>query len=249
MASRSKIAVFSSTSNAVAQFPAGAHAALAEALVVEATPRAQLLADLAAQVVLEVLLLALEGLGVAAVASAVALADEAEAVEGLEATEEVSSVDSAEVVVEEVAEGALDTSPTATVLPMALQLVPAVREAVALAATEVAEAATEATVLEDATMIGEVAAAVVATTEVPAVLTTNRSAAEIDTATVTVDMAEAETQVETKAHESAPTMATAMTIHEHDEDTRTPTDRRRLSCLSSLQRVCQKVYLPFSSSP
>ncbi|EUC32527.1 hypothetical protein COCCADRAFT_98522 [Bipolaris zeicola 26-R-13] len=48
------------------------------------------------------------------------------------------------------------------------------------------------------------------------VLTMNRSAAGIDTATVTVDMVEAETM----ARGSALTMVTATTTHEHDEGTK-----------------------------
>jgi hypothetical protein len=221
MASRSRIDVFLSMSSAVAQFLAGVHVALVVASVVEVTPRAH---PLVAQVVregLEVLLPAPVDLEAAAVASTVVSVEEAEAVEALVVIEvsavgvvvlEVSVVE-AEAAVEAtvVDEGVSDTSQTAMDLPMVLQLARAVPEAVVLVAIEEVEAVTEATVVVDDTTRD-----VGVTIEDPAVLTTNRLAAEIDTATVTVDMVEAETMV----HGSARTMATATTIHEHDEDTK-----------------------------
>lgn len=189
------------------------------ALAVEVTQRGQLPADLVAQEVLEAPLPGLVDSGAVVVVSTVVSVDEVEVVEALVVIEEVSEVEvEALVAAAEAAAGVTavdeevsDTNRTAMGLPMVLPLVLVVPEAAVSVATEEA-VATEAIVVVDGTTI-DVAGVM---TEDPAVLTMNRSAAGIDTATVTVDMVEAEMM----ARGSARTMVTATTTHEHDEGTK-----------------------------
>jgi hypothetical protein len=112
----------------------------------------------------------------------------------------------------------LVTNPMATVLPTARQQVPVAHEAVASVAIEEVAADLEAIELEaveDDTKI-VVAVVEVASTEVPAVLTMNRSVAEIGIAIATVvDTVEAET-----TPGSAVTKATTTTIRDSAADTR-----------------------------
>jgi hypothetical protein len=144
-----------------------------------------------------------------------------------------------------VAEG-LATNPMATVLPMARQQVPVAHEAVASVAIEEVAADLEAIELEaveDAMKI-VVVVVEVASTEVPAVLTMNRSVAEIGIAIATVvDTVEAET-----TPGSAVTKATTTTIRDSAADT--SLTRCWLGCFHSLSEVsfCKglsKGYLPF----
>jgi hypothetical protein len=122
------------------------------------------------------------------------------------------------------------------VLLTAHQQVPAAHEGVAdLEAIELE-------VVDDTKIVAVVAAA--ASTEVPAVLTMNRSVAEIDIATATVVVTvEAETTLG-----SAVTKATTTTIHDSAADT--SLTRCWLGCFHSLSEVsfCKglsKGYLPF----
>lgn len=210
--------MFWSMLSAVARFLAGVHAALVVALAVEAIQRDQLPADLVAQEALAAPLPVLVDSEVAAVASTVVSVDEVEVAEALAVIEEVSVVEvEALVAAAEAAAGvtAVDeevsgTNRTVMGLPMVHPLVLVVPEAAVSVATEEA-VVTEAIVVDGTTI--DVAGV---TTEDPAVLTMNRSAAGIDTATVTVDMVEAETM----ARGSALTMVTATTTHEHDEGTK-----------------------------
>jgi hypothetical protein len=111
----------------------------------------------------------------------------------------------------------LVTNPMATVLPTARQQVPVAHEAVASVAIEEVAAdleAIELEVVDDTKIVAVVAAA--ASTEVPAVLTMNRSVAEIGIAIATVvDTVEAET-----TPGSAVTKATTTTIRDSAADTR-----------------------------
>ena len=188
------------------------------ALAVEVTQRGHLPADLVAQEVLEVPPPVLVDSEAAVVASTVVSVDEVEVVEALAVIEEVSEVEvEALVAVAEAAaagvtavdEEVSGTNRTDMGLPMVLPLVLVVPEAAVSVATEEV-VVTEAIVVVDGTTI-DVAGV---TTEDPAVLTTNRSAAGIDT--VTVGMVEAETM----ARGSARTMVTATTTREHDEGTK-----------------------------
>jgi hypothetical protein len=140
----------------------------------------------------------------------------------------------------------LVTNPMATVLPTARQQVRVAHEAVASVAIEEVAADLEAIELEaveDDTKI-VVAVVEVASTEVPAVLTMNRSVAEIGIAIATVvDTVEAET-----TPGSAVTKATTTTIRDSAADT--SLTRCWLGCFHSLSEVsfCKglsKGYLPF----
>lgn len=244
MALRSRTDVSWSMLSAVAPFLAGVHVALVVAWVADTIQRAQLLAAQVAQEALAVLLLVLVDLEAAA-ASTVASAVEVEAVEALaaneasvEGVEEEVSVAAAEVAVVMVEdEEASGTNRTAMDPPTVLRLVLVVLEVVvALAATEEMVVVMEVTAAVDDTRTD---AGV--TTGDPAVLTMNRSAAEIDTATATVmvGMVEAETMVRGSVH----TTATATTIHAHDEDIK-PRPTAKLSCQGFVKK---KGYLPFSS--
>jgi methylthioribose-1-phosphate isomerase len=236
-------------SSAAAQSLDGALVALVAVSVGEATPRARQPVDQVEEAAnSEDLQLALVASEPVAEASVEASADEVEDVAASAVDSEVieealaDEVDSAEaadevtlVVVAEVSA----TSPTAMDLPMALQLVLAVPEVVALAAIEEAEVDLEATEVgvEDDTKTDAVAAVVVVVlTEDPAALTTNRSAAEIDIATATVGTV---VEAVTTAQGSAATKATATTIPDSAADTR---PARWLQCL--LQGFV-KGYLPF----
>jgi hypothetical protein len=140
----------------------------------------------------------------------------------------------------------LVTNPMATALPTARQQVPVAHEAVASVAIEEVAADLEAIELEaveDDTKI-VVAVVEVASTEVPAVLTMNRSVAEIGIVIATVvDTVEAETTLG-----SAVTKATTTTIRDNAADT--SLTRCWLGCFHSLSEVsfCKglsKGYLPF----
>jgi hypothetical protein len=140
----------------------------------------------------------------------------------------------------------LVTNPMATVLPTARQQVRVAHEAVASVAIEEVAADLEAIELEaveDDTKI-VVAVVEVASTEVPAVLTMNRSVAEIGIAIATVvDTVEAETTLG-----SAVTKATTTTIRDSAADI--SLTRCWLGCFHSLSEVsfCKglsKGYLPF----
>jgi len=140
----------------------------------------------------------------------------------------------------------LVTNPMATVLPTARQQVLVAHEAVASVAIEEVAADLEAIELEaveDDTKIAVVVVEV-ASTEVPAVLTMNRSVAEIGIVIATVvDTVEAETTLG-----SAVTKATTTTIRDNAADT--SLTRCWLGCFHSLSEVsfCKglsKGYLPF----
>ena len=234
-------------SSEAAQFLDGARVASVAVSVDEATPRGRLLAGQAEEAAnSEDPQLALVASEPVAVASVEASADEVVAVVALVAdsgvieeasvADEEASVAAVEVTSVVVAEVSA-TSPTAMDLPMALQLVLAVHEVVALAATEEAEVDSEATAVEaeDDTKT-DAAAVVVATTEDPAALTTNRSAAEIDTATATVGTV---VEAETTAQGSAATKATATTTEASAADT------RPARWLTYLLQGFVKGYLPF----
>jgi hypothetical protein len=213
-------------SSAVAQSLDGALVASVAVSADEATPRARLLAvqvEVAAN--LAAPQLALVASELVAAASVVVSADAVAAVAASAAIEVVlaDAVDlEAEAVVDVVTlvvvvEG-LVTNPMATVLPTARQQVPVAHEAVASVAIEEVAADLEAIELEaveDDTKI-VVAVVEVASTEVPAVLTMNRSVAEIGIAIATVvDTVEAET-----TPGSAVTKATTTTIRDSAADTR-----------------------------
>ena len=196
--------------SAAAQFLAGVHVALAVAWVVDTTQRVQLLVGRVAREALAALLPAPVDSEAAAVASTVVLVDEVAAVEALAASE-VSAVEEEEEEEEGEAEAAAATVEDEEVSGInQTAMGPATVLRLVLVALEV-EVVMEVTAAADGTTID-----VGATTGDPAVLTTNRSAAGIDTATVTVDMVEAETM----ARGSARTMVTATTTHEHDEGTK-----------------------------
>jgi hypothetical protein len=236
-------------SSAAAQSLDGALVALVAVSVDEATPRARQPVDQVEEAAnSEDLQLALVASGPAAEASVEASADEVEDVAALAVdsgvieealADEVDSAEAADEVTLVVVAEVSATSPTAMDLPMALQLVLAVPEVVALAAIEEAEVDLEATEVgvEDDTKTDAVAAVVVVVlTEDPAALTTNRSAAEIDIATATVGTV---VEAVTTARGSAVTKATATTIPDSAADTR---PARWLQCL--LQGFV-KGYLPF----
>jgi hypothetical protein len=237
-------------SSAAAQSLDGALVALVAASVDEATLRARQPVDQVEEAAnSEDLQLALVASGPAAEASVEASADEVEDVAALAVdsgvieealADEVDSAEAADEVTLVVVAEVSATNQTAMDLPMALQLVLAAPEVVALAATEEAEVDLEATEegVEDDTKTDAVAAVVVEVvlTEDPAALTTNRSAAEIDIATATVGTV---VEAVTTARGSAVTKATATTIPDSAADTR---PARWLQCL--LQGFV-KGYLPF----
>jgi hypothetical protein len=227
-------------SSAAAQSLDGAHVASVAVSVDEATPRARLLVDqVAVAANSEDLQLALVASELVAEASVVALVVAVVAVAALVVDsgviEEVSEEDSVAEAADEVTLVVV-VEVSATDLLMAPQLVPAVHEVVALAAIEEAEVGSEVTVVvEDDTRTDAAAVVVVVTTEDPAALTTNRSAAEIDTATAMVGTVEAETT----AQGSAATKETATTTGASAADTR-PT-----RWLKYLLQGFVKGYLPF----
>jgi hypothetical protein len=212
-------------SSAVAQSLDGALVASVAVSADEATPRARLLAvrvEVAANsVALQLALVASELVAVALVvvsADAVAAVAASAAIEVVSADEvdlEVEAV--VDVVTLVVVVEGLVTNPMATVLPTARQQVRVAHEAVASVAIEEVAADLEAIELEaveDDTKI-VVAVVEVASTEVPAVLTMNRSVAEIGIAIATVvDTVEAET-----TPGSAVTKATTTTIRDSAADT------------------------------
>lgn len=219
--------------SAVAQSLDGALVASVAVSVDEATPRARLLAvrvEVAANSAAPQLALVASELVAAALV--VVSADEVAAVAASAAIEVVSEVDSeaeAAAVVEESV-----TNPMAMVPLTAHQQAPAALEAV------VDLEAIELGVVDDTKIVVVVAAS----TEVPAVLTMNRSVAEIGIAIATVvDTVEAET-----TPGSAVTKATTTTIRDSAADT--SLIRCWLGCLHSLSEVsfCKglsKGYLPF----
>ena len=239
-------------SSAVAQSLDGALVASVAVSADEATPRARLLAvrvEVAANSAAPQLALVASEL--VAVALVVVSADAVAAVAASAAIEVVSGVDlEAEAVVDVVTlvvvvEG-LVTNPMATVLPTARQQVRVAHEAVASVAIEEVAADLEAIELEaveDAMKI-VVVVVEVASTEVPAVLTMNRSVAEIGIVIATVvDTVEAETTLG-----SAVTKATTTTIRDSAADI--SLTRCWLGCFHSLSEVsfCKglsKGYLPF----
>jgi hypothetical protein len=241
-------------SSAVAQSLDGALVASVAVSADEATPRARLLAvrvEVAANSVAPQLALVASEL--VAVALVVVSADAVAAV-AASAAIEVVSADEVDLEVEAVVDvvtlvvvvEGLVTNPMATVLPTARQQVPVAHEAVASVAIEEVAADLEAIELEaveDDTKI-VVAVVEVASTEVPAVLTMNRSVAEIGIAIATVvDTVEAET-----TPGSAVTKATTTTIRDSAADT--SLTRCWLGCFHSLSEVsfCKglsKGYLPF----
>jgi hypothetical protein len=212
-------------SSAVAQSQDGALVASVAVSADEATPRARLLAvrvEVAANSAAPQLALVASEL--VAVALVVVSADAVAAV-AASAAIEVVSADEVDLEVEAVvdvvtlvvvAEG-LATNPMATVLPMARQQVPVAHEAVASVVIEEVAADLEAIELEAVEDDTKIAVVVeVASTEVPAVLTMNRSVAEIGIAIATVvDTVEAET-----TPGSAVTKATTTTIRDSAADTR-----------------------------
>jgi hypothetical protein len=241
-------------SSAVAQSLDGALVASVAVSADEATPRARLLAvrvEVAANsVALQLALVASELVAAALVvvsADAVAAVAASAAIEVVSADEvdlEVEAV--VDVVTLVVVVEGLVTNPMATVLPTARQQVRVAHEAVASVAIEEVAADLEAIELEaveDDTKI-VVAVVEVASTEVPAVLTMNRSVAEIGIAIATVvDTVEAET-----TPGSAVTKATTTTIRDSAADT--SLTRCWLGCFHSLSEVsfCKglsKGYLPF----
>lgn len=219
--------------SAVAQSLDGALVASVAVSVDEATPRARLLAvrvEVAANSAAPQLALVASELVAAALV--VVSADEVAAVAASAAIEVVSEVDSeaeAAAVVEESV-----TNPMAMVPLTAHQQAPAAHEAV------VDLEAIELGVVDDTKIVVVVAAS----TEVPAVLTMNRSVAEIGIAIATVvDTVEAET-----TPGSAVTKATTTTIRDSAADT--SLTRCWLECFHSLSEVsfCKglsKGYLPF----
>lgn len=242
-------------SSAVAQSLDGALVASVAVSADEATPRARLLAvrvEVAANSAAPQLALVASELVAAALV--VVLADAVAAV-AASAAIEVVSADEVDLEVEAVvdvvtlvvvAEG-LVTNPMVTVLPTARQQVPVAHEAVASVAIEEVAADLEAIELEaveDDTKIAVVVVVEVASTEVPAVLTMNRSVAEIGIAIATVvDTVEAETTLG-----SAVTKATTTTIRDSAADI--SLTRCWLGCFHSLSEVsfCKglsKGYLPF----
>ena len=242
-------------SSAVAQSLDGALVASVAVSADEATPRARLLAvrvEVAANSAAPQLALVASEL--VAVALVVVSADAVAAV-AASAAIEVVSADEVDLEVEAVvdvvtlvvvAEG-LVTNPMVTVLPTARQQVPVAHEAVASVAIEEVAADLEAIELEaveDDTKIAVVVVVEVASTEVPAVLTMNRSVAEIGIVIATVvDTVEAETTLG-----SAVTKATTTTIRDNAADT--SLTRCWLGCFHSLSEVsfCKglsKGYLPF----
>ena len=242
-------------SSAVAQSLDGALVASVAVSADEATPRARLLAvrvEVAANSV--ALQLALVASELVAAALVVVLADAVAAV-AASAAIEVVSADEVDLEVEAVVDvvtlvvvvEGLVTNPMATVLPTARQQVRVAHEAVASVAIEEVAADLEAIELEaveDDTKIAVVVVVEVASTEVPAVLTMNRSVAEIGIAIATVvDTVEAETTLG-----SAVTKATTTTIRDSAADT--SLTRCWLGCFHSLSEVsfCKglsKGYLPF----
>jgi hypothetical protein len=241
-------------SSAVAQSLDGALVASVAVSADEATPRARLLAvrvEVAANsVALQLALVASELVAAALVvvsADAVAAVAASAAIEVVSADEvdlEVEAV--VDVVTLVVVVEGLVTNPMATALPTARQQVPVAHEAVASVEIEEVAADLEAIELEaveDDTKI-VVAVVEVASTEVPAVLTMNRSVAEIGIAIATVvDTVEAET-----TPGSAVTKATTTTIRDNAADT--SLTRCWLGCFHSLSEVsfCKglsKGYLPF----
>jgi hypothetical protein len=241
-------------SSAVAQSLDGALVASVAVSADEATPRARLLAvrvEVAANSAAPQLALVASEL--VAVALVVVSADAVAAV-AASAAIEVVSADEVDLEVEAVVDvvtlvvvvEGLVTNPMATVLPTARQQVRVAHEAVASVAIEEVAADLEAIELEaveDDTKI-VVAVVEVASTEVPAVLTMNRSVAEIGIAIATVvDTVEAET-----TPGSAVTKATTTTIRDSAADT--SLTRCWLGCFHSLSEVsfCKglsKGYLPF----
>ena len=242
-------------SSAVAQSLDGALVASVAVSADEATPRARLLAvrvEVAANSAAPQLALVASELVAAALV--VVLADAVAAV-AASAAIEVVSADEVDLEVEAVvdvvtlvvvAEG-LVTNPMVTVLPTARQQVPVAHEAVASVEIEEVAADLEAIELEaveDDTKIAVVVVVEVASTEVPAVLTMNRSVAEIGIVIATVvDTVEAETTLG-----SAVTKATTTTIRDNAADT--SLTRCWLGCFHSLSEVsfCKglsKGYLPF----
>ena len=241
-------------SSAVAQSLDGALVASVAVSADEATPRARLLAvrvEVAANSAAPQLALVASELVAAALV--VVSADEVAAV-AASAAIEVVSADEVDLEVEAVVDvvtlvvvvEGLVTNPMATALPTARQQVPVAHEAVASVEIEEVAADLEAIELEaveDDTKIAVVVVEV-ASTEVPAVLTMNRSVAEIDIATATVVVTvEAETTLG-----SAVTKATTTTIRDNAADT--SLTRCWLGCFHSLSEVsfCKglsKGYLPF----
>ena len=241
-------------SSAVAQSLDGALVASVAVSADEATPRAHLLAvrvEVAANSAAPQLALVASEL--VAVALVVVSADAVAAV-AASAAIEVVSADEVDLEVEAVVDvvtlvvvvEGLVTNPMATALPTARQQVPVAHEAVASVAIEEVAADLEAIELEaveDDTKIAVVVVEV-ASTEVPAVLTMNRSVAEIGIAIATVvDTVEAETTLG-----SAVTKATTTTIRDNAADT--SLTRCWLGCFHSLSEVsfCKglsKGYLPF----
>ena len=220
-------------SSAVAQSLDGALVASVAVSADEATPRARLLAvrvEVAANSV--ALQLALVASELVAAALVVVSADEVAAVAASAAIEVVSEVDSEAEAVAVVEESV--TNPMAMVPLTAHQQAPAALEAV------VGLEAIELGVVDDTKIVVVVAAS----TEVPAVLTMNRSVAEIGIAIATVvDTVEAET-----TPGSAVTKATTTTIRDSAADI--SLTRCWLGCFHSLSEVsfCKglsKGYLPF----
>lgn len=238
-------------SSAVVQSLDGALVALVAVSAEEATPRAHLLAvrvEVAAN--LAVPQLALVASELVAAALVVVSADEVAAVAASAAIEVASEVDlEAEAVVDVVTlvvvvEG-LVTNPMATVLPTARQQVLVAHEAVASVAIEEVAADLEAIELEAVEDDTKIAVVVeVASTEVPAVLTMNRSVAEIGIAIATVvDTVEAETTLG-----SAVTKATTTTIRDSAADislTRCWLGRFHSLSEVSFCKGLSKGYLPF----
>lgn len=242
-------------SSAVAQSLDGALVASVAVSADEATPRARLLAvrvEVAANSAAPQLALVASEL--VAVALVVVSADAVAAV-AASAAIEVVSADEVDLEVEAVVDvvtlvvvvEGLVTNPMATALPTARQQVPVAHEAVASVEIEEVAADLEAIELEaveDDTKIAVVVVVEVASTEVPAVLTMNRSVAEIGIVIATVvDTVEAETTLG-----SAVTKATTTTIRDNAADT--SLTRCWLGCFHSLSEVsfCKglsKGYLPF----
>jgi hypothetical protein len=223
--------------SAVAPCLAGVLAASAAASVVEATPRALLLAAhqvLVAsvrQLALEVL--ALEEAALVVVSAHAAEAEVVSVVIAASAVEEVVSVGVEAVEDSEEVEVASATNPTATVRLMAHLPGLADHERAALEVDAAVVLAATADQEEDATRTD--VEAVVGMIGDRAARTTSPWAAETDPATAveTVGIAA------TTAHESAVTKATATTIRDNEGDTK---PFHRLQCASA--RVCQG-YLPF----
>ena len=242
-------------SSAVAQSLDGALVASVAVSADEATPRARLLAvrvEVAANSAAPQLALVASEL--VAVALVVVSADAVAAV-AASAAIEVVSADEVDLEVEAVVDvvtlvvvvEGLVTNPMATALPTARQQVPVAHEAVASVEIEEVAADLEAIELEaveDDTKIAVVVVVEVASTEVPAVLTMNRSVAEIGIVIATVvDTVEAETTLG-----SAVTKATTTTIRDSAADI--SLTRCWLGCFHSLSEVsfCKglsKGYLPF----